>query len=123
MKLFGIGAVIAPVIGGVALAEDHVKLIAKPKVEIASPPTFEPVTNWAAMNSEVLDVTVFMKDRKSGDVMRMDCQAFVMSSQPTMVDVTSHHSYGGYREFIAPLLPSEITLRCTGELKMARRRA
>ena len=66
MKLFGVGAVIAPVIGGVALAEDHVKLIAEPKVEIASPPTFEPVTDWSAMNRGELDVTVFMKDRKSG---------------------------------------------------------
>jgi hypothetical protein len=81
LKWFGAGAVIAPVVNGLALSENHAQLIETPKVEIAKPPDLITVDPHAAvamfMDREVLGVTVFAKSRNRGVVFRMDCESFI----------------------------------------------
>ncbi len=45
LKLFGVGAAVVPIIGGVPFASAESKIIEAPKVELVKPTTFGP-TDW-----------------------------------------------------------------------------
>jgi hypothetical protein len=119
LKWFGAGSIVAPVIGGVALADDHVKLIETPKVEVVQ-------AKWDVVNPaeylssiEPMDVTIFLKGRETGNVTRFDCPAYVSrfacNSRANVVDVMSHDS--PYRKFLPALVTMQMEL--TGEVRMS----
>ena len=117
LKWLTAGAVVSPVIGGVALEEPHVKLIEIPEIEIVQPP--QPVAlNELFVSMNELDVTVYLREKKTNRYCRMDCSAFITEMRCSVVDVTtSFDSFDSYRHLI-PVLSPEITLRLTGQMRM-----
>ncbi len=117
LKFFGVGAVVAPVVGGVALASDHARLIEAPRVEVVKP-AWDFVDPFEHLQStEELDITVFMKGQRTGKVTRLDCCAFMARGNSTMVDVTMH---GDMFRKLKPLMFT-CMLEVTGEVRMAKK--
>lgn len=120
LKFFGAGAVIAPVIGGVASATQHARLIEEPKVEIAAPPKFRPANPGDLLGGpDKWELTLFMRNPSRHTTIRMDCKAFMGSHQiqVSAIDVTSSILEDTFREAI-PTLVADISFTVSGPVQV-----
>src|SRR5438128_32819 len=70
LKLFGIGAVVAPVVGGVMVQSSQALIVEPPKVEaIEAPPLIEASRNLFPGD---YDATIYLKHRGTGKLTRWD---------------------------------------------------
>jgi hypothetical protein len=118
LGLFGIGAVVAPVVNGLADDGNHVRLIEAPKIQALEPPklvTVDAYHHLLACNK--LDVTIYARDRKLGTVMRMDCSAFLTSVQANIADVTSFDSELPWLRRMA-VVSQTLKFEATGEPRL-----
>jgi hypothetical protein len=113
LKLFGIGSVIAPVIGGVASAAPLVKLIQEPKYELVPPQAPVEATELPASgDSGDFEITAYFRDKRSRSVHRIECSAFLLSYRCEVIDVTTPGA--AFRSYFPG--PAEMTLRVTGAI-------
>lgn len=114
LKLFGVGALVAPVIKGIPSVESVALIVTPPTIEIPPPPK---VQAFAAMPDFMdSDVVVFARDRKTGSVMRMECRAFLTEWKHEMIDISSHSIDPRFREFVPA--QTTVTFTATGEAKI-----
>lgn len=126
LKLFGVGAVVAPVVNGIVVTEPAAKLITIPEVEIIEPratttilnernPHWERNLHWKSLNDEN-EIVIHVKNKKTGRAYRMDCNAFMVETHPApLFDQTC--IYDQYREF-GTLMEPELTFRVSGPIKL-----
>ncbi len=117
LKFFGAGTVVAPVVEGVALATDHARLIQPAQVEVVQA-MWDVVNPYEHLTArEELDVTVFMRGKKSGKVTRMDCSVYMIRASSELMNVTHHIDQ------FKRLIPVQwnCTLEITGEVRMAKK--
>lgn len=69
LKFFSAGAVIAPVVNGLTLESERVKLITTPTVEIVEPPKIVAVENIGIGN---YDATIYLRERGTSNVIRWE---------------------------------------------------
>lgn len=114
LKLFGAGATIAPVLAGVPKIEAQALIVKPPKVELAPEPEVVLADRLPSLGG--MDVTVFMRNRETGEQYRMKCQAFVADWGRDMIEVTMP---GDLTPRFLPGLHN-VTLRATGEVEVVR---
>ena len=105
-----------PVIAGVPRIETQALIVTPPTVELAPEPKIIEAREIPPMGG--MDVTVFIRDRATGQRYRIECQAFATEWEPgATIELTSHDD-GGFREFLRGLLT--LTMRATGQVKTVR---
>ncbi len=123
LKLFGVGATIVPVIGGVPELEAPAKLIELPSLE---PVKLAPWSGVASIPKGLPQkgyITVDFFDQQQGHHWRIRANSLVISSRASVIDVTSSIN-SPYREFMPdpePTIEWELKGVCTGTVKFDRR--
>ena len=109
-KLFGVGAMVVPVINGMPHEEARSLIVEPPRVEPVEFTVHPP--RWDDFGK--CDVMVFARDQKTGTVMSMQCEAFIASANYHIVDVTTSMGTLCRRK-----LPTyvEVSFVATGEVK------
>lgn len=119
MKLFGAGAIIAPVVKGIPSNEVQAQLIHEPDFKLIEPEVIKPLHPYDALKaSGPMDVTVTIRERATGSVIQMRCTAICTGAKP-QIDVTSHDTAGAYRNF-NPMI-WDMDLRITGAVDWTER--
>lgn len=124
LKLFGTGATIAPVLGGIASESARAIIVEPPKVELAPSPQIMEVDpgelRELLCNLDQYDVTVHLRAKRTGKVLRMDCEGFVTSiSHDAPIYVSSIYSAVPYPTLI-PGVRSTVTLELSGPMRMVK---
>lgn len=86
LKFFGVGATIAPVVGGLVNHEAQATLIEQPHVKILEPPHIEAVS---ALDGEY-DARVILRSRSYGKTFQFECAVQVADLDPLSVRLPRH---------------------------------
>lgn len=111
LGIFGAGAMIAPIIGGVPDTDKRALIVTPPTVEIPEPPKVKVFNKIPAFGESKVVVFVQNPDKS---VFRMDCKAFAMNWTREIADVTSLVN-SDYRQSI-PVMTT-IEFKVTGEVR------
>jgi len=114
LKLFGVGAAVVPVVGGVPVSAAQSLIVKPPEIEIPPEPKIVPPFECPAPGA--YECTLFMRERRTATVYRMECQAFMMESRMSQVDVTDYS--GQFRSYIPG--PVDVSFKATGEVRCVR---
>ena len=101
LKLFGVGAVVVTVIGGVPSADAAV-IVEPPKVELPESPKILSASAMPYFGNS--DVVMYAKDRNTGVTTRVECRAFLMEMKYDSVDVSG--PLDSYRRYV----PGEVSM-------------
>lgn len=112
LKYFGIGATVAPVIAGIPSAENHAVIVSPPAVELAKTPDI--ITVPSMPDFGLSELVVFLKDKKTQQVTRIDAECFVMDYQMRPIRVAP--SWSSYEEYLPG--PMDVNIRVTGPVRM-----
>jgi hypothetical protein len=112
LGIFGAGAMIAPIIGGVPDTDQRALIVTPPTVEIPERPKIEAFSTMPDFGRECA-VTVFIRNQNES-VMRLDCSAIVTDYEIQRADITS--SGRGFREYIP--VRASVGFHVTGEVKI-----
>ena len=110
LKLFGIGSVVAPVIGGATMESARAKLIEVPHIEIQPPPAITGAESFMESfgSGNKMDVIIFLRDKKTGDVTRWENAAIITRASVNRIEITSPDS--PYRQFMPGIVDCEMVL-------------
>jgi len=115
LKLFGIGATVAPVIAGMPSMNDQAIIVEPPKLTIPETPKIVPVT--AMPDFGLSDCVVFLRDKKTQRTIRIDATGFVADYKMPSLDLTSYGDI--YRRLTPDIGRQEITFTVTGPMSLS----
>lgn len=116
LKLFGVGAAVVPIVNGLPARDAEAKLIEVPKLEIPHAIEGTGTQMFLAADPPVgadYDCVLHMRDKRSGQSYRMDCDAILINTRRQAIDVSTWEDGGPGRRMMAGL--SEMTFIATGK--------
>lgn len=101
LKFFGIGATVVPIIDGMPKVEAAANLIEVPTIKPLEVAKSLPDANAAAFLGREVECTVFLKDKKTGQTVTLNCSMFTSTCKVDIVDVTTHSASPDWRTKVA----------------------
>jgi hypothetical protein len=108
LKFFGIGATVIPLIEGMPSTQNQAVIILPPTLEIPEPPQISLVSEMPSFG--LSDAVLFLRDRQTHQVTRLDVTAFIQEARQDFIEVAS---WSGYRDFLPG--PMHLTLTVSGK--------